>query len=98
MIKKAEMNEEELRWRRRSDARTLAEAEMIRNDKERYKEAIRGAREVAQERVEEVRGICHVAGMQVPKLPSNAGVPANTPQPQVFDRRSYKNPATIGRL
>lgn len=59
---------EEEKWRRRSDARTLAEAEQIKADKERYKGAALGAREIAQERIDEVKSICHVAGMKTQRL------------------------------
>ena len=60
---------EEEKWRRRSDARTLAEAEQIKADKERYKGAIQGAKEIAQERIDEAKSIIKVAGMKTPKSP-----------------------------
>lgn len=102
------MSEEDLKWRRRSDARTLAEAEQIKADKERYNGAVIGAREIAQEEIERVKGIAKVAGMKTPQAPKTE--PQSTPQhlygqrvipntvvtPQFSPRRS--NPATIGRL
>lgn len=91
---------EELKWRRRSDARTLAEAEQIKADKERYQGAVLGAREIAQEEIARVQGIAKIAGMKTPKAPpqsveqsSNNNVPNAT-----FDKRGYRNPATIGRF
>lgn len=101
---------EELKWRRRSDARTLAEAEQIKADQERYKGAILGAKEIAQEEIERVKGIAKVAGMQTPKAPKapentvtaqpvvygQRVIPNTVVTPQFAPRRS--NPATIGRL
>lgn len=98
---------EELKWRRRSDARTLAEAEQIKADKERYNGAILGAKEIAQEEIARVQGIAKVAGMQAPKttkadtVVQSLGygqrvVPNTVVTPQFAPRRT--NPATIGRL
>ena len=88
---------EELKWRRRSDARTLAEAEQIKADKERYKGAILGAKEIANEEIERVKGIAKVAGIKTPNAPKEAIVD-NNKSTEIFNRRGYKNPATIGRL
>lgn len=100
MVKQS-MSEEDLKWQRRSDARTLAEAERIKADKERYQGAILGAKEIAQEEIERVKDIAKVAGMKTPKTQrvtenqqSNFGF--NTMKTQCRPRRS--NPATIGRL
>ena len=102
------VNDEEARWRRRSDARTLAEAEQIKADKERYQGAVLGAKEIAQEEIERVKGIAKVAGMKAPQVPKNVepqsttqggfqqAVPNTTVAPQFKPRRS--NPATIGRF
>lgn len=99
---------EEQKWRRRSDARTLAEAEQIKADKERYQGAILGAKEIAKEEIERVKGIAKVANMQTPKAPSTPTpepqqvvygqrvVPQTVVTPQFAPRRS--NPATIGKL
>ena len=94
---------EEARWRRRSDARTLAEAEQIKADKERYQGAILGAKEIAKEEIERVKGIAKVANMQTPKAPENTVTPTQRSfgtttvvEPQCRPRRS--NPATIGRF
>lgn len=108
-MKPMAMNEEEARWRRRSDARTLAEAEQIKADKERYNGAILGAKEIAKEEIERVQGIAKVAGMKTPQTPK---IEPQTPQmnlmsgqrvipntvvtPQFSSRCS--NPATIGRF
>ena len=102
------VNPEELKWRRRSDARTLAEAEQIKADQERYNGAIQGAKEIAQEEIERVKGIAKVAGMKTPTAPKNT-VPESTTQKgfqqtavpnttQPFNKRGYRNPATIGRF
>lgn len=99
------MSEEELKWRRRDDAYTLARAEQIKADKERYQGAILGAKEIASEEIERVKGIAKVAGMQTPKAPAKEVVvekttpqvvPTCTVTPQFAPRRS--NPATIGRF
>ena len=86
---------EEEKWRRRSDARTLAEAEQIKADKERYQGAVLGAREMAQEEVDRIKGIAKVAGVKVPNVPKDNSV-SNETRP--FNKRGYSNPATIGRL
>lgn len=99
------MSEEELKWRRRDDAYTLARAEQIKADKERYQGAILGAKEIASEEIERVKGIAKVAGMQTPKAPpvtkevvknTNPQVVPTCTAPQINPRRS--NPATIGRF
>lgn len=92
---------EELRWRRRSDAETLARAEQIKADKERYQGAILGAKEIASEELARVRGIAKVAGMKTPSVlkeevvDKGNTIPSNT---QPFNKRGYKNPATLGRI
>lgn len=93
MTKRA-IDPEEAKWRRRCDARTLAEAEQIKADKERYKGAILGAREIANEEIARVKGIAKVAGMKTPQTPKEADP---DPAPQ-FDKRGYTNPACIGRF
>lgn len=95
-----QVSDEELKWKRRCDARTLAEAEEIKADKERYSGAILGAKEIAQEEISKVQRIAKVAGMKAPKPQSrsefgNQNIPSPT---QPFNKRGYSNPATIGRL
>lgn len=87
---------EEQKWRRRSDARTLAEAEQIKADKERYKGAIIGAKEIAQEEIDRVRGIAKVAGMKTPKTTAEQLPTSQGTMPSYGCR--HRNPATIGRL
>lgn len=99
---------EELKWRQRCDARTLAEAEQIKADKERYSGAITGAKEIAKEELERVKGIAKVANMKTPNTNvgktevSTSGI--SVPNPSVpnttvpFNKRGYRNPATIGRF
>ena len=93
---------EELKWRRREDARILAHAEQIKADKERYKGAVLGAKEIAQEEIERVKGIAKVAGMKTPKVPPQSEEqPVNNASNNttaIFNKRGYRNPATIGRF
>ena len=88
------MSEEELKWQRRSDARTLAEAEQIKADKERYAGAIKGAKEIANEEIARVKGIAKVAGVKTPNIPKED----NKPESTAFNKRGYVNPATLGRF
>lgn len=96
------MSEEDKKWQRRSDAECLARAEAIKSDKERYAGAIKGAKEIASERIREVEGIAKVAGMKTPTAPKTTepitkgnSIPTKTAN---FDKRGYRNPATLGRL
>ena len=91
------VSEEDKKWQRRDDARTLARAQEIKADKERMKGAVLGAREIASEEIARVQGIAKIAGMRTPSVPKsvNGTIPNKT---QPFNRASYKNPATIGRL
>ena len=85
---------EDLKWRRREDARVLAKAEQIKADKERYKGAIIGAKEIAKEELEKIRGISRIAGTKVSKSKDD-----NFTQPEHFvTGRRGGNQATIGRL
>ena len=88
------MSEEDLKWQRRNDARTLAEAEQIKADKERYAGAIKGAKEIANEEIARVKGIAKVAGVKTPKIPKEDIKPEST----AFNKRGYTNPATLGRF
>ena len=93
-----QLSEEELKWRQRDDARTLAEAERIKADQERYKGAILGAKEIAREEIERVRGIAKAPCNSNPQ-PLGYGqrvIPNTVVTPQFSPRRN--NPATIGRL
>ena len=58
------VNEDEARWKRQDDARTLARAEEIKADKKRYKEAIRGANEIYSKELDRVKGIKKIATKQ----------------------------------
>lgn len=53
---------EELKWQRRDDARTLARAEEIKADKERYDGAKIGAKEILAEETTRLNGLTKVAG------------------------------------
>ena len=83
---------EELKWRRRNDARTLAEADMIRNDKNRYREAIIGAKEIAKEWLDEVKSIVKVAKVKVPNMEKE------NKEYTFTGRGRNDNPATVGKL
>lgn len=92
------IDDEEAKWRRRSDARTLAEAEQIKADKERYNGAILGAKEIAKEEIARVQGIAKVANMKTPKTQNTSEICGRNNSQPTFGGRGYKNPATIGRL
>lgn len=90
------MSEEEKKWRRRDDARTLAEAEAIKADSERFKEAKQGAKEILQEEAIRLKGLSKVvSNPTVTKTVKNA---EKTEQETQFQRRTISNPATIGRF
>ena len=91
------MSPEELKWQRRDDARTLARAEEIKADKARYQGAIVGAREIAQEEINRVKGIAKIANMKTPSVPEKAEK-ENPSSTTVFNKRGYRNPASLGRL
>lgn len=61
------MSAEEIKWRARDDARTLARAEEIKADKERMKLAQAGAREILNEESKRLNGLNKVAGRKTPK-------------------------------
>lgn len=91
---------EDLDWKRRSDARTLAEAEEIKADKERYRGAIKGAKQIAKEELQRFNGLSKVAGVKLPKdnfeeSDNTVAIPNGT---RPFNKRGYKNPATIGKF
>lgn len=88
-------DDSEEKYARRCDARTLAEAEQIKANKDRYQFALLAAKEIAQEEVERVKGIAKVAGVKVPSVPKDNNVSS---EEQTFNKRGYRNPATIGRL
>ncbi len=83
-------SEEEKEWRGRDDARTLANAEAIRADKNRYNNARNKAKEMATASIKEAKGMSKVAGMKV------SGISADSNS--VFNKGSYSNPATLKRL
>lgn len=82
-------------WEKRDDARTLAQAEEIKADKQRYADATAMARQMADEEIKRAQSILKVAGKKPPKNVSDDRG-NNVP---VFKRDSrHSNPATIGRL
>ena len=68
---------EELKWQRRDDARTLARAEEIKADKERYDGAKIGAEETAR-----LNGLTKVAGRR----------PSRTQQQQEDNQQNMRQP------
>lgn len=93
MRKYSELDEEEKQWRRRDYARTLAEAEAIKADKESYAAAKQGAAEILAERTRELEGLVKVAGN--PKKTVQTIAQANRTS-RAYD--SFSNPAVKGRL
>lgn len=90
------MNEEEKKWQRRCDARTLAEAEAIKADRQRFNEAQIGAKEILQEEADRLRSLSKVASNRaVNKVIKNTDNEVNQ---QSLKNRSYSNPATVGKL
>lgn len=87
------MNRPRDEWEIREDAMTLARAEEIKADKSRMKEAQQMAQKLADEQIKRTTGLMKVAGR---KQPQPKGGNANVQTP--FNKRSYSNPATIGRL
>ena len=58
------LSAEDLRWRGREDARTLARAEEIKNDKERLANAQKEANNILEEQLQNVKGLSKVASSQ----------------------------------
>ena len=79
-------------WEMRDDARTLARAEEIKADKERYANATMMAGKMAEEEIKKAESIIKVAGKKVPKTP------VEKPETQAFSKKTYSNPATVGKL
>ena len=96
------VNEEEKRWRRRSDAITLAEAEQIKADKERYSAAQIGAKEILKEEADRLKGLSKVAinptVTKAVRKAERAEQGAKEVIQQNTKKRSYPNPATVGKL
>ena len=86
------MSEEDKKWRGRNDARTLAEAETIKADKVRYANAITQAQNVAEEEIQNVKGIAKVANVKLPKVCKHNN------EPPAFTPARSNNQATIGKL
>ena len=78
---------EDLTWKRRSDARTLAEAEEIKADKQRFANAKIGAKEILEEKQKELAGISKIVKsdkksnrFDTPKRNSNQATIAGFPR------------------
>ena len=66
MSSKTTMDKQEKIWQAESDARTLADAEVIKKDPERLAAAVKQAKKMADEKKKEAQGMAHVAGMRKP--------------------------------
>ena len=77
-------------WEIKDDARTLARAEEIKADRERYADATIMAGKLAEEELKRAESIIKVAGKKVPKVPEQT--------PQFKGKPRYTNPATVGKL
>lgn len=92
------MSEEDRRWQRQADARTLANAEQIKADKKRYSEAQKGAKEILQEEARRLEGLSKIASNPtVTKVVKKAEVEQEVSQPTMRGK-SYPNPAKVGNL
>ena len=83
------LSAEEMKWRARDDARTLARAEEIKADKERMKLAQEGAREILNEESKRLNGLNKVAGRKTPKT-------TETPKEEFPVRNSANRNAMFG--
>lgn len=86
-------SEEEAKWRRRDDARILAQAEEIKADKNRLREAHKGAQEILEEEASRLRGLSKIAtntsaGETVKQVVKKAE--------RSTKKRTFDNPATRG--
>ena len=64
-MKDVAISEEEKKWRVRSDARTLAEAQEIIADKERHADAVKAAQEIIADNMKKFNVMKKVAGTKV---------------------------------
>lgn len=53
------------KWEAEDDARTLAEAHVIKNDKTRMKNASIAAKKMLEEKKDEVKGLAKVAALKI---------------------------------
>lgn len=83
--------EREAYWRRREDARTLAEAERIKADKNRLQEAKRGAREILDDENTRLNGLAKVAGRKVEKVTPDPKKDEDPRIPVPVTGRSYRS-------
>lgn len=60
-----QMSAEEKKWRMRSDARTLAEAQEILADKERHADAVKAAQQMVADNMKKFNAMKKVAGTKV---------------------------------
>ena len=59
------MSAEEKKWRMRSDARTLAEAQEIIADKERHADAVKAAQQMVADDMKKFNALKKIAGTKV---------------------------------
>ena len=65
MMNVSEMSTEEKKWRMKSDARTLAEAQEILADKERHADAVKAAQQMVADNMKKFNAMKKVAGTKV---------------------------------
>lgn len=94
MFNKKPVKEE---WEIREDARVLARAEEIKQDKERLDDAQRMAKQLAKEELKRVNGILKVAGKKPPVIKDDDPLDGKK-QPPFNPMNRGSNPATVGKL
>lgn len=68
MAETAKMSAEDKKWQAENDARTLAEAEVIKNDSSRLKAAQNAAKGMAKEKQDEASAMSNVAQADIMNL------------------------------
>jgi len=53
-------------WEAESDARTMADADVIKNDSERYERAVKAAQDMARDKKKEAESISRIAEGKTP--------------------------------
>lgn len=57
---------EEKDWEAENDARTMADADVIKNDPERYEKAVKAAQDMARDKKKEAESISRIAEGRTP--------------------------------
>lgn len=67
------MSADEKKWQAESDARTLAESEVIRGDEARMKAAQEAAASLAEDKQKELDGLRAISSVKYPKMEVKRG-------------------------